>query len=67
MHPLLEIIKLNPMIEDELEKSYSQQNFKCQTISFVNPFSYQLLRENIEHYQHLDRILCRWYFIFPYF
>jgi len=54
MHPLLQRIKQTPTIKTQLLNSIEQEDYPCTTISFVNPFSYQLLRKNEAAYQGID-------------
>ncbi|XPF96130.1 WecB/TagA/CpsF family glycosyltransferase [Colwellia sp. RE-S-Sl-9] len=67
MHPLLAIVKKTPNIQRELLKSIHNKDYSCKAISFINPFSYQLLRnkkdsyKNIDHY-HSDAIISSWVF-----
>jgi len=54
MHTLLQRIKQTPDITKELENSITKSDYPCTAISFVNPFSYQLLRKDTKFYQDID-------------
>lgn len=54
MHPLLSRIQHSPKISKQLLDSINQVNYQCTAISFVNPFSYQILRNNTSSYLDID-------------
>jgi len=54
MHPLQKRIKNTPEIKQQLLNSIEIDDYQCTTVSFVNPFSYQLLRKNEKAYQSID-------------
>lgn len=66
MHILLQKIKKTPTnIKQQLLDSITSKEYPCTTISFVNPFSYQLLRKNseavngINHFYSDGMISCK--------
>jgi N-acetylglucosaminyldiphosphoundecaprenol N-acetyl-beta-D-mannosaminyltransferase len=54
MHPLLKRIEHSPEINKLLLDSIDNSDYQCTAISFVNPFSYQILRSNKTSYLDID-------------
>ncbi len=54
MHSLLHLIKNTPEIEQQLHDSIENEDYPSTAISFVNPFSYLLLRKDKRHYENIN-------------
>lgn len=54
MHLLLQRISKTPEIKQQLLDSFTVDDYPCTTVSFVNPFSYQLLRNDAQAINSID-------------